>query len=110
MPGFFADSKKQIFSSLKDNAEIIFCMNARDLKNNRQLSSEDINYGDYCLSMISDIEKEIGIRPMISINRVSDENKTVSIDFKNKLFDVMAFKKHRSIAITNKEARPSNLA
>jgi len=37
--------------------------------------------------MISDIEKEIGIRPMISINRVSDENKTVSIDFKNKLLE-----------------------
>ncbi|MDD3144794.1 MAG: DUF1846 family protein [Candidatus Gracilibacteria bacterium] len=87
LPGFFADSKKQIFSSFKDKAEIIFCINARDLKNNRQLSSEDIDYVDYCLNMISDIEKEVGIKPKISINRVSDENKDISLNFKNKLLE-----------------------
>jgi len=59
LPGFFPDSKKRIFLNLKDKAEIIFCLNAKDLKINRQLSSEDIDYGDYCLNMISDIEKEI---------------------------------------------------
>ncbi len=86
LPWFLADSKKRIFSSLKDKADIIFCLNAIDLKNNRQLSSDEINYGDYCLSMISDIESEIGITPKISINRVSDENIEISKEFKEKLY------------------------
>lgn len=85
LPGFYADSKKQIFSSLKDNTEIIFCINARDLASNRQLSSEDIDYSQYCLKMISDIEKEIGIRPKISINRVSENNKKSALHFKEEL-------------------------
>lgn len=83
LPGFFPDSKKQIFSSLRDKAEIIFCLNAKDLYKNRQLSNEDIDYGDYCLQMIIDIEKEVWIKPKISINRVSEKNKEVSISFKN---------------------------
>ena len=85
LPGFFPDSKKRIFLNLKDKAEIIFCLNAKDLKINRQLSSEDIDYGDYCLNMIFDIEKEIWIRPKISINRVSLDNETESKKYKDRL-------------------------
>lgn len=85
LPGFFPDSKKRIFLNLKDKAEIIFCLNARDLASNRQLSSEDIDYGDYCLKMISDIEKEIWIRPKISINRVSLDNEIESRKYKDRL-------------------------
>ncbi|MDD2907005.1 MAG: DUF1846 family protein [Candidatus Gracilibacteria bacterium] len=75
LPGFFVDSKKRIFSKLKDNADIIFCINARDLEKNRQLSSDSISYGDYCLKMVNDIENEIGIKAKISINRVKIDNK-----------------------------------
>jgi uncharacterized protein (UPF0371 family) len=74
LPGFLPDSKKRIFSTFKDKAEVIFCLNAIDLKNNRQLSSEDIDYSDYCFSMIKEIEENIGIKPKISINRVSEKN------------------------------------
>ncbi len=85
LPGFFVDSKKKIFSSLKDKADIIFCMNAIDLKNNRQLSSEDIWYKEYCLSMINDIKKEIGLTPKVSLNRVNENNKSIANQFKDEL-------------------------
>ncbi|HBB04948.1 TPA: hypothetical protein DCZ39_09010 [Patescibacteria group bacterium] len=48
-----------IFSSLKDQAEILFCVNATDILNNRQLSNQNIDYKDYVYQMIRIIEKSI---------------------------------------------------
>jgi len=53
------DSKKQIFHNLKDKAEILFCVNAEDIISDRQLSSEDISYGDYVERMLMIIERNI---------------------------------------------------
>jgi len=85
LPGFFADSKKQIFLNLKDRIEIIFCINAKDLKENRQLSSEKISYGDFCIKMLQDIKVEIWVIPKVSINRISKENKSEILAYKDKL-------------------------
>ncbi|HRX64182.1 MAG TPA: DUF1846 family protein [Candidatus Absconditabacterales bacterium] len=70
LPGFHVDSKKQIFHNLKDKAEILFCVNAEDIISDRQLSSEDISYGDYVERMLMIIERNIGVKPIIVINKI----------------------------------------
>ncbi len=74
LPWFLVDSKKKIFSDLKDKADIIFCVNAEDIISNRQLSNEDISYSDYVDRMLMVIEKNIGIKPIVVINKIDIGN------------------------------------
>jgi len=74
LPGFYPDSKRRIFKSLAKNADVIFCVNAKDLAKNRSLGSDWKTYIDTCIEMIKDIEKKLWIIPKISINRVKDKN------------------------------------
>lgn len=59
LPGFDPESKKNIFASLKGQAEILFCVNATDILENRQLSNQNIDYKEYVYQMIRNIEKNI---------------------------------------------------
>lgn len=68
LPGFNPESKKLIFDDLIDQAEILFCVNAQDIEENRQLSNKDVNYIPYVHGMISDIEKSLGIKPHVVMN------------------------------------------
>lgn len=74
LPGFYPDSKRRIFRSLAKNADVIFCVNAKDIKKNRMLSSTWSSYIHVCLEMIDDIIKKLWIIPYISINRVKNKN------------------------------------
>lgn len=74
LPWFDPESKKKIFLSLKDQAEILFCVSADDILQNRQLTNEDIEYAEYVESMVRTIERNIGIRPHIVINKIDVEN------------------------------------
>lgn len=79
LPGFLPESKKYIFSHLKQDFEIIFCMNAFDLQNNRII--KDKNYSDICLESLEEIKKQLGKIPKISINRVCEDNKDAADSF-----------------------------
>jgi len=70
LPGFDPESKKRIFSSFKDQAEILFCIDAKDIVSNRQLSNESISYEEYVMRMLQKIESWIGIKPQIVINKI----------------------------------------
>ncbi|USN59524.1 MAG: DUF1846 family protein [Candidatus Peribacteria bacterium] len=74
LPGFLADSKKQIFSSLMEQAEIIFCMNANDIIRDRQLLSNKKSYLKVCLEMIENINRVLGTYPKVAINRVKESD------------------------------------
>ncbi|HMT01089.1 MAG TPA: DUF1846 family protein [Candidatus Absconditabacterales bacterium] len=69
LPGFDPHAKKNIFESLRDVAEMIFCVNYEDILSNRQLSNSDINYGEYALQMILEVQKNIGFTPFVVINK-----------------------------------------
>lgn len=69
LPGFNPHAKKAIFESLKDVAEMIFCVNYEDILSNRQLSNSDINYAEYALQMILEVQKNIGFTPFVVINK-----------------------------------------
>ena len=70
LPWFDPESKKNIFSSLKGQAEILFCVNAVDILSNRQLSNKNVDYKEYVYQMIRNIEKNIWIKPHIVINNI----------------------------------------
>jgi len=74
LPWFNPESKKMIFSSLKNQIEILFCINANDILENRQLSNQKVSYKDYVWSMVKNIENELWIRPQIVINNINVEN------------------------------------
>lgn len=82
LPGFDPESKKNIFSSLKGQAEILFCVNASDILSNRQLSNQNIDYKDYVYQLIRNIETNIWIKPYIVINNIDVLNMfDVILDF-----------------------------
>lgn len=74
LPGFIPETKKIIFSSLKDQAEVLFCINGEDITGNRQLTNQDISYPDYVLSMLEQIEEQIGLIPHVVINKLTHNN------------------------------------
>lgn len=84
LPWFDAESKKNIFASLKSQAEVLFCVNANDILSNRQLSNQNIDYKEYVYQLIRNIERNIWIKPHIVINNIDVTN----------MFDViLAFEK-----------------
>lgn len=74
LPGFHADSKKRIFTALKDRIEILFCVNANDIVSDRQLTNEDISYANQVRSLIKRIEVETGVRPQVVVNNIDIQN------------------------------------
>ncbi|MDD3301992.1 MAG: DUF1846 family protein [Candidatus Gracilibacteria bacterium] len=89
LPGFFPDSKKIIFSDLKKDFDIFFCTNADDINSNRQITNEDIDYIDYTLKILKDIEGNLGIKPKVVINKIDIKNTEVKLDlFRNKILSL----------------------
>jgi len=74
LPWFNSEAKKLIFASLKNQIEILFCVNAQDIIWNRQLSSLNASYKDQVYTMIRNIEKNIWVKPHIVINAIDVEN------------------------------------
>ncbi|MFA7717424.1 MAG: DUF1846 domain-containing protein [Candidatus Absconditabacterales bacterium] len=74
LPGFNSESKKLIFSLLKDQADILFCVSARDIIDNRQLGNQGIDFKTSVWNMLRNIEQNIGIRPHVVINAIDVEN------------------------------------
>lgn len=81
LPGFEADVKKQIFSSLKDQAEILFCVDSRDIISNRQLTSGETDYSDLAIKMAKQIQVDLENTPSIVINMCHKE-----LNLKTRLF------------------------
>lgn len=58
--GFDPNAKIKLLSNLKDNAEIIFCINANDIQRNKMRADFGITYGDEVLRVIDNL-REYGI-------------------------------------------------
>ncbi len=81
LPGFSPTVKKDIFLSLNDIIEVLFCVGYRDIVSDRQLSNVDKTYTDSALEMIGKIEREIGVRPKVVINFSEREMNSKVSDF-----------------------------
>lgn len=82
LPGFIPESKKRVFSLLKDKADILFCVNAKDIIWDRQLTNQNIDYKTQVQNLIKRIEIEIGIKPHLVINNIDvQDNFDLILDF-----------------------------
>ena len=91
LPGFNPRVKADIFVSLKSLIEIIFCINAEDLRTNRQLKSSSQPYTESVLEMLKEVEEKIGIKPQVSINLCDRQMKDKAYEFEDKL-DSLGYK------------------
>ena len=57
LPGFKYDVKISMFKELKDDLEIIFCINAGDIEKNKTRSEYDISYSQELLRLINNSKK-----------------------------------------------------
>ena len=57
LPGFKLDVKISMFKELKDDLEIIFCINAGDIEKNKTRSEYDISYSQELLKLINNSKK-----------------------------------------------------
>ena len=81
--GFDPNAKIKLLSTLKDNAEIIFCINANDIQRNKMRADFGITYGDEVLRVIDNL-REYGIYvSSIVITQFVDQSQALA--FKQKL-------------------------
>lgn len=80
LPGFLVDTKVRIFRDLIDHAAILFCVNADDILNNRQMTNEDVDYESYIVGMLETIHLELAQLPSVVVNKISHENSHDRID------------------------------
>lgn len=74
LPGYKPDNKKTILKNMSNMIEIIFCVNAQDIHENRQLSSNNESYNDASFRLMNSLEEAIGIRPHIAITLCKTED------------------------------------
>lgn len=58
LPGFDPNVKMQIFKELKDDLEIVFCINSRDIISERTRSDNNLTYDEELLRLISCMQEE----------------------------------------------------
>ena len=58
LPGFKPDSKINMFKELKDDMEIIFCINANDIERNKTRAEYGITYDTEVLRLIDNLRKQ----------------------------------------------------
>lgn len=74
LPGFDPDLKKRIFSELAPIVEIIFCIDAESIKNNRQLKNTNETYHHATLGMLKNLEAQLKVKPQVAINLCDRES------------------------------------
>ena len=57
LPGFKNDAKINMFKNLKDDLEIIFCINARDIEKSKTRGESGITYDNEVIKLINDSKK-----------------------------------------------------
>jgi uncharacterized protein (UPF0371 family) len=92
LPGFDPENKIKIFKKFEKQMDIIFCVNAHDIANNRKLYNFNQGYIKSTTDLILKIQKVFKSNIFVSINLVDDTNFKYAMDFK----ELMASKGIRS--------------
>lgn len=83
LPGFDANAKVKMLQSLKDRAEIIFCINAGDIERNKMRADFDITYSMEVMRVIDNLRNWGIYVGSIVITQFVDQPSALA--FKNKL-------------------------
>jgi len=85
LAGFQPDIKLDIIKDISLKYEVIFCINANDIKNNRSLSNLQTSYKDTIFSMLEEYKNALNTDISVSINLVSQENISIVEEFREDL-------------------------
>lgn len=83
LPGFKPDSKIQLLQQLKDDLEIIFCINANDIQNNKIRADYGIGYASELIRLVNNFQKLGILVTSVVVTMYEDQ---VEI---NKLIDIL---------------------
>ena len=72
LPGFESDVKMQVFSELRNQLQIIFCIIARDIISGKFRGDNNLSYGDETIRLIGEMRK---------LNIVANKNFTNEREF-----------------------------
>lgn len=73
LPGYEPNAKMEILQKLKEKAEVVFCVSARDIQSGRLTGGFGINYKDFTLKSIDDLREQGIAVSTIVINLYSGE-------------------------------------
>lgn len=74
LPGFNPTVKVEMFRELGVEFDVIFCVNAEDIVEDRLLSTDSTTYIEYTDKMLKDYESALSIKPYISLNLIQENN------------------------------------
>ena len=83
LPGFHADSKIQLLKTMKDDLEIIFCISAKDIENNKIRADHGISYDMELLRLIDKLSEIELMVSSVVITQYSGQKSAIL--FKEKL-------------------------
>ncbi len=67
LPGFKPDNKIQILKSIKNFTEILFCLSAKDIEDERMLNSSGESYYDVVVNRLAKLHESSTIKPVVVI-------------------------------------------
>lgn len=73
LPGYDPSSKEIIFKALATDAEILYCINAKDIVRDRQFDEKHVAFDRYVRKELEMIEKKLQIRPQIIITMLDHD-------------------------------------
>ncbi len=85
LPGFDPEVKPTIFQTLKSMTDLLFCVNAKDIQNDRALSNSKKGYSESVIEMADQLGDKIGIKPRIVINLCDRSKPSSTKKFENTL-------------------------
>ena len=103
LPGFKPDSKIQLLQTLKDDMEIIFCINANDIQKSKIRADYGISYDAELLRLIDNL-KALGISINSVVITMYQEQKAIE-----KLTDILANKGIKSYIHRPTEGYPNDV-
>lgn len=97
LPGFEANAKVQILKHFEKKMDIIFCVNADDIKNNRMLSNIKQGYIFSTVNLIQTLRKTFKSELFVSINLVDGDNFEYAKEYKEYMakFKIRAFFRYK---------------
>ncbi len=74
LPGFKSTVKMDILRSISQYVQLIFCVNAKDIKGNRKLGTDEKGYVENTVEMLQQFHIDFGMKPVVSINLIDSSN------------------------------------
>jgi uncharacterized protein (UPF0371 family) len=72
LPGFNPRVKADIIQKLGVSFDILFCISALDIEEEKKVKNSEKNYVEYSVDMVRGLQNMFKIKPKIVINRISD--------------------------------------